>query len=205
MNKTSLCIVLCLAFAGNGGAAFAEDCISASKIAEEAIKQAKSDASSAERKLKEAISLCDGSAALRYNLAMLYFKGLYDEAEKTLKAVIDKNSKFGRAYDLLAQNELEKIHGNPLIAVGYAKKAVEIDPGSEQFKKTLAFALDPKYPPVLSLEATINDQNQNGMIDGGETASLSVKINTAGRGRQNSCGSSQNLTSLYLAWRWRKI
>jgi len=114
------------------------NCIDAAKLSDEASDIVSSDPQLAEEKLRQAINLCDSSASLHYNLAMvMYGNQKPADAAKQLEIALKRNPKYPKALNALAYLYATKSGGDQVRAKQLAKDAVALDPDNEQYVQTL--------------------------------------------------------------------
>jgi caspase domain-containing protein/tetratricopeptide repeat protein len=114
------------------------DCIKASKLSDEAAELAASNAGLAERKIREAVELCDSSASLHYNLALISSRQFrFTDAEAELERAIELKPDFARAINALALLYPLKPDGDLAEAKKLAQKAVNLDPRNRQYRQTV--------------------------------------------------------------------
>lgn len=160
---------------------WAGDCVKAQELSEEATRYISKDPARAEEKLREAVNLCSNSASLHYNLGLSYYRqGKHSDAESELKEAVDLNKDYPKALNALAFIYLtknEKISS----ATELAERAVELEPRNSEFKDTLR-QLVSRNPPKLKVEASIEDQTGNRVLEAAESGVLKVKISNKGQG-----------------------
>jgi len=115
-----------------------KDCIKSSKLSDEAAELAASNPGLAEKKIREAIELCDPSASLHYNLALLSSRqARFIDAEAALERAIELKPDYARAINALALLYPLKPDGDLAEAKKLAQKAIKLDPKNKQYKQTL--------------------------------------------------------------------
>ncbi len=115
-----------------------KDCIKASKLSDEAAEFAVSNPGLAERKMREAIEMCDTSASLHYNLAVINsHQTRFTDAEAELEKALEINPKYARAMNALALLYPLKPDGDLAQAKELVKKAINLDPRNKQYQQTL--------------------------------------------------------------------
>jgi len=165
------------------GPARAADCNQAAALAGEAARLSARDLTGAGGRLAKAVTLCPQSAVLNFNLAMIYYKlGRNGEAREQLEQAIGKDAAYAKAYNALANLIFADEKGDQAKARIYAQRAVDLEPGNTKFKDTLAKSAAPKYPALLSMQVNLADANGNGVLEAGESGTLTVTITNSGKG-----------------------
>ena len=126
-----------------------QDCVRASKLSEEAAEFAGSNSSVAEKKLREAIDLCNTSAALYYNMALLdNQQARFSDAEVALEKAVELNPKYAKAYNALALLYPLKADGEASRAKKLAQKAIDLEPTNKKYRRTLEIlSASVDFPP----------------------------------------------------------
>lgn len=115
-----------------------EDCGKAAKLSSEAAELSATNPAKAAAKLNDAISYCEKSASLHYNLAMVLIRQAKpDEAAATLEKAVMLKPDYAKALNALAYLAITSADGDKVRARAYAEKAVSLDPRSEEFRATL--------------------------------------------------------------------
>lgn len=114
------------------------DCDSAAKLSEDASEIYLTNPVVAEKKLKEAIGLCPGSASLHLNLGLVFFQsGRTKEAEERVNQAIMLNPNYAKALNAMAYIQYVKAGGDKRSGENLAARAVELEPNNRQYKVTL--------------------------------------------------------------------
>lgn len=157
-------------------------CVKASRLSDEAAKYP-AGSSAAENKLREAIRLCNDSAALHYSLGIvLYQQSKYDDAATELEAAIRINTSYVKALNALAFVYLKMPEGDRYKAKELAQQAVSLEPGNKDYVDTLNMAKAATIPPKLALAVALDDENRDGVLDASESAILKVRVENKGEG-----------------------
>ena len=135
MRATFVAVFLLLMAAGPGWAA---DCARAERLTAEARQVVPDDIALAEQKLREALALCPGSAAIPYNLGiLLYMRRQYDEATAKLEESLVIAPDYAPSLNALAFLLLGQSQQHPR-ALDLATQAVDLEVGNAEYLDTLA-------------------------------------------------------------------
>jgi len=147
--------------------AHATDCSRAAKLTEEAAELAASSPASAEKKIRQAIDLCEPSASLHYNLALVLMQqGRYEDAEASLERSLELNQNFARAMNALAFLHPLKPDGDLSRAKELAGKALYLQPANKEFRRTLDMLnASVDFPP----RTTVNRPDAVAVVIGNRT------------------------------------
>ncbi|MBU0674617.1 MAG: caspase family protein [Proteobacteria bacterium] len=168
---------------GLAAVAFAADCNEAASLAREAAKMASRNSSGAQSRLEKAEMLCPRSAALSFNLAMVYYdRGLLSEARSQLEKTLKKDPNHTDALNNLAYLMITDGEGDQARALQLAQRAVTLEPNNRSYRDTLAKAQVPKYPAILNMQVNLADANGNKVLEAGESGSLQVTVTNTGKG-----------------------
>ena len=167
MNRLIVSICSALLLIAVPSFAAEQDCIKASKLTEEAAEIAANNPSTAEKKVRQAIDLCDSSASLHYNLAVLLSQqGKYADAEASLDRALELNANFARALNALALLYPLKPDGDLARAKELAGKAVYLQPANKEYRRTLEMLnASVDFPP----RTTVNRPDAIAVVIGNRT------------------------------------
>jgi len=127
----------------------AKDCAKAAKLTEEAAEIASKNPATAEKKIRQAIDLCETSSSLHFNLALvLAQQNRTADAETALDRSLELNPKNAKAMNELARLYPLKPDGDLARAKELAGKAVYLEPANREFRHTLDMLNDSvDFPP----------------------------------------------------------
>lgn len=147
MKRTVALLLALVAFLTISFPAFAEDCTRAQRLTGEASKKLPDDLAGAEELLSEAMTFCEGSVSIRFNLGVVKAKlGKNGEARVYLEQAVRAKPDYAKAHNALAQVYISS--GEQDKALKHAQIAVDLKPENRSFNNTLIAAMDVDVPPI---------------------------------------------------------